>query len=369
LRAINRDSRQVREKPADYWDKQGERMRSDLMMAGGYRFTVHLVLPVIIFAALAWATESPARDGPRHIGWLDPNMTPTAQSPSGAQADFEQRLRELGYVPGQDYVLESRFSDTYWDKLPEMARDLVARRVDVIVTIGTRTVLIAKQATATIPIVMGGAGEPLELKLVPSLAHPGGNVTGVAHNPGPEFAGKSLELLKDASPKISRVAILWDSGALHEDPSLDGQRVAAEALGLTLLIHDIVDAHSDEAFDQLLATVAKENPDAVFVYPNFISTKHAGKILAFAAEHRLPSMFQNSDYANKGALFSHYADWHALRRRTADYVDKVLKGADPGDLPVEQPQRFDLVINLKTAKALGLTMSQSILLRAEKVIE
>ena len=344
-------------------------MRSDVVMAHGYRFAVRFVLPVIILAALALATEGLAREGPRHIGWLDPNMTPTAQTPSGAQADFEQRLRELGYVPGRDYVVESRFSDTYWDKLPEMARDLVARRVDVIVTIGTRTVLIAKQATTTIPIIMGGAGEPLELKLVPSLAHPGGNVTGVAHNPGPEFAGKSLELLKDASPMISRVAILWDSGALHEDPSLDGQRDAAKALGLTLLIHDIVDAHSGEAFDHLLATVAAEKPDAVFVYPNFISTKHVGKILAFVAAYRLPSMFQNSDYADRGALFSHYADWHVLRRRTADYVDKVLKGADPGELPVEQPQSFDLVVNLKTAKALGLTLPKSILLRAEKIIE
>jgi putative ABC transport system substrate-binding protein len=216
---------------------------------------------------------------------------------------------------------------------------------------------------------MAGAGEPLELKLVPSLARPGGNVTGLAHNPGPEFAGKSLELLKDASPKISRVAILWDSGALHEDPSLDGQREAAKALGLTLSIHDIVDAHSAEEFDKLLTTVAAEKPDAIFVYPNFISAKHAAKILAFAAANRLPSMFQNSDLADQGALFSHYADWHVLRRRTADYVDKIFKGASPADLPVEQPQSFDLVVNLRTAKALGLTVPQSILLRAEKVIE
>src|SRR6185437_4523709 len=211
---------------------------------------------------------------------------------------------------------------------------------------------------------MGGAGEPLELKLVPSLARPGGNVTGVAHNPGPEFAGKSLELLKDASPTISRVAILWDSGALHEDPSLEGQREAAKALGLTLLIHDIVDAHTGEAFDKLLAAVAAEKPDAIFVYPNFISAKHVGKILAFAAEHRLPSMFQNADYIQKGALFSHYADWHVLRRRTADYVDKILKGAAPGELPVEQPQSFGLVINLKTARELGITIPQSTLARA-----
>jgi len=323
----------------------------------------------LLIAFFIWTASAVAREGAWRIGWLDPNMTATASAPSGALADFEGRLKELGYVPGRDYVMETRFSDTYWDKLPDMARDLVARHCDVIVTIGTRTVLIAKEATTTIPIVMGGAGEPLELKLVPSLARPGGNVTGVAHNPGPEFAGKSLELLKDASPTISRVAILWDSGALHEDPSLEGQREAAKALGLTLLIHDIVDAHTGEAFDKLLAAVAAEKPDAIFVYPNFISAKHVGKILAFAAEHRLPSMFQNADYIQKGALFSHYADWHVLRRRTADYVDKILKGAAPGELPVEQPQSFGLVINLKTARELGITIPQSTLARAARVIE
>src|SRR5215469_6325792 len=247
-----------------------------------------------LFIAFASTMPASAREGVWRIGWLDPNMTPTPQTPSGALADFEQRLHELGYARDRDYVVEARFSDTYWDRLPEMVRDLIARRVDVIVTIGTRTVLIAKEATKTIPIVMGGAGEPLELGLVASLARPGVNVTGVAHNPGSEFAGKSLELLKDAAPKISRVAILWDSGALHEDPSLDGQRQAAKALGLTLLIHDIVDAHSDEAFEKLLATIGAEAPDAIFVYPNFISATHAPKILAFAVAHRLPSMFQNS---------------------------------------------------------------------------
>jgi putative tryptophan/tyrosine transport system substrate-binding protein len=323
----------------------------------------------LLIALAASAAGAATHEGPWRIGWLDPNMTPTAAAPSGALADFEQRLGELGYVAGRDYVLETRFSDTYWDKLPEMARDLVARRVDVIVTIGTRTVMIAKEATTTIPIVMAGAGEPLELHLVPSLARPGGNVTGVAHNPGPEFAGKSLQLLKDAAPQISRVAILWDSGALHEDPSLDGQREAAKTLGLTLLIHDIVDAHSDEAFDKVLAAVSVEAPDAIFIYPNFISAKHVGKILAFLAEHHLPSMFQYSDYADRGALFSHYADWHVLRRRTADYVDKIFKGAAPGDLPVEQPKSFDLVVNLQTAKQLGLTIPQSMLLRAARVIE
>lgn len=322
-----------------------------------------------LFAVTVSLTPASAREKPWHIGWLDPSMAPPENKPTQPMKVVEERLGELGYKEGRDYVIDARFGNTYWDALPEYAKDLVDRRVDVIVTIGTRTVLIAKEATTTVPIVMGGAGEPLELKLVQSLARPGGNVTGVAHNPGPEFAGKSLELLKEASPKISRVAILWDSGALHEDPSLDGQREAAKALGLTLLIYDITDAHSEQAFSALLAEVKAEKPDAVFVYPNFISAKHGSAILAFVAENRLPSMFQQSTFADQGALFSHYADWDVLRRRTADYVDMILKGAKPGELPVEQPKSFELVVNLKTAKALGLTMPPSILARAARVIE
>lgn len=303
------------------------------------------------------------------IGWLDPSLTPTAATPSRALTAFGQRLRELGYVESRDVVIESRFADTYWDRLPGQAQDLVGRGVDVIVTIGTATVMVAKKATTTIPIVMAGAGEPLELGLVTSLAHPGGNVTGVAHNPGPEFAGKSLELLKDASPKISRVAVLWDSAALHEDPSLEGQRVAARVLGLSLLIHDIAAAHSDAAFAGVLSALESEGAEAVFVYPNFIAAKHARAILAFLSANRLPSMFQDSWFVEQGALFSHYANWNSLRRTTAEYVDKILKGAKPGDLPVAQPTKFELVVNLKTAKTFGLTIPPSLLLRADKVIE
>jgi putative ABC transport system substrate-binding protein len=303
------------------------------------------------------------------IGWLDPSQTPAAGTQSRALTSFRQRLRELGYVEGRDVAIESRFADTYWDRLPRQAQDLVARGVDVIVTIGTATVLVAKRATTTIPIVMAGAGEPLELGLVPSLAHPGGNVTGVAHNPGPEFAGKSLELLRDAAPRISRVAVLWDSAALHENPSLEGQRAAARTLGLSLLIHDIAEAHSEAAFAAVLSKLESEGAEAVFVYPNFIAGKHARAILAFLSAHRLPSMFQDSWFVEQGALFSHYANWNSLRRTTAEYVDKILKGAKPGDLPIAQPTKFELVVNLKTARTFGLTIPESLLLRADKVIE
>ena len=179
-------------------------------------------------------------------------------------------------------------------------------------------------------------------------------------------ADKSLELLKVAAPKISRVAILWDSGALHEVPSLEGQRSAARTLEVSLLIHDITDAHSDEAFAAVLAAVDSAAAEAIFVYPNFIVAKHARKLLAFLSAHRLPSMFQDTWFVEQGALFSHYADWTSLRRRTAKYVDKILKGAKPGDLPVEQPTKFELIVNLNTAKMFGLSIPQSILLRADR---
>ena len=325
---------------------------------------------VIALASLAATTsaQSQERGRPKRIGWLDAGATPTS-APSRAFTAFGQRLKELGWIEGSNFVIESRFADTYWDRLPGLAQELVAREVDLIVTIGTATVMAAKKATTTIPIVMAGAGEPLELGLVSSLARPGGNVTGVAHNPGPEFAGKSLELLKDAAPKISRVAILWDSGALHEDPSLDGQRAAARALGLSLLIHDVTDAHSEAAFTAVLSAVKAGGAQAMFIYPNFIAAKHARLILSFLSTQRMASMFQDTWFAEQGALFSHYANWVSLRRRTAEYVDKILKGAKPGDLPVEQPTKFELVINIKTARALSLTIPQSILLQADRIIE
>jgi len=322
----------------------------------------------LTLAAPPYAAEAQQAKVAR-IGWLDAGMTPTAAAPSGALRDFEERLTQLGRVPGRSVVIEQRFADTYWDRLPGLAQDLVRQHVEVIVTIGTATVFHAKKATTTIPIVMAGAGEPLELGLVSSLSHPGGNVTGIAHNPGPEFAGKSLELLKAASPKISRIAILWDSLALHENPSLEGQRAAAGPLGVSLLIHDVANAHTEPEFARVLADVKTGGADAMFVYPNFIAAKHRRAILEFLSANRMPSMFQEDTSVEQGALFSHYANWHTLRRRTADYVDMILKGTKPGDLPVEQPTKFELIINMRTAKALGLTIPPSLLLRADRVIE
>jgi len=295
------------------------------------------------------------------IGYLDPN--PASR---GVSAPFREALKELGYIEGRNLVIEGRFADTKMDQLPALAQDLVRLRVDVIVTIGTPTVQAAKDATAMIPIVMAGSADPVEHKLVTSLARPGGNVTGVTHSPGPEISAKGLELLKEAVPTVSRVAILWDSSLLHEALSLDAQRAAARLNGVTLLPMDV---KTLDALTSALATIAREHANALFVFPNFINGKHQRLILDFAATNRLPTVFQDAGYVEAGGLLSYYSNWAVLRRRAAVYVDKILKGARPADLPVEQPTKFELVINLKTAKALGLTIPQSLLLRADQVIE
>jgi putative ABC transport system substrate-binding protein len=216
---------------------------------------------------------------------------------------------------------------------------------------------------------MAGSADPVEHGLVASLAHPGGNVTGVTHSPGPEFAGKCLELLKEAAPGVARVAVLWDSSTLHEGLSLEMQRAAAAKLGLVLLPHDVNGVSSGDEFARVLAATREEGADSLFVFPNFVNGKYGHVITAFAAANRLPSMFQETSYVTIGGLMSYYTVWLNLRRKAAVYVDKILKGANPGDLPVEEPTDFELAINLKTAKALGLSIPPSILARASVAIQ
>jgi len=280
---------------------------------------------------------------------------------------FLDGLRKLGYVEGQNLIIEARFADTEKDRLPGLAADLVEHHVDVIVTIGTPPVRAAMKATTTIPIVMAGSDNPVESGLVASLAHPGGNVTGVTHNPGPEFAAKSLELFKAAVPTLVRVGALT-SGATG-GPELQAQQKAAPSIGLAVMVADVQTLPELKA---ALEAFKRDGVDGLFLFPDFIVGKYADLILDFAAANRLPTMFQDSRLV-KGegvrGLMSYYTDWDELRRQAAVYVDKILRGANPGDLPVEQPTKFELVINLKTAKALGLTIPPSVLALADKLIE
>jgi putative tryptophan/tyrosine transport system substrate-binding protein len=216
---------------------------------------------------------------------------------------------------------------------------------------------------------MAGSGNPVENGLVASLGHPGGNITGVTPSPGPEFAGKGLEFLKEVAPNISRVAILWDSSTVHETFALDAQRAVAPKLGLTLLPHDVKDVRSGDDLAATFSEITKEGGDALFVYPNFVNGKYASRITRFASASRLPAMYQDTYYIDNGGLISYYTNWLSLRRRAAFYVDKIIKGAKPADLPIEEPTTFQLVFNLKAAKALGLSIPPSILTRADQVIE
>jgi len=278
-------------------------------------------------------------------------------------AAFLERLGQLGYVEGQNLRLEARSANRQSERLPALAAELARLNMDVIVTITTPAALAAKAATTTIPIVMSGSAAPVALGLVASLARPGGNVTGVTNSPA-GFVVKQLQLLKEAAPRISRVAIVMTTFPV-ERSGLDEMRAAAAALGVTP-VSVIIDSPTQP---DVAALLTRARADALYVFPNPINRAHSTEILNLAAASRLPAMYGERDEVEKGGLMSYWANWLELRRHAAVYVDKILKGSKPADLPVEDPIKFELVINMKTAKALGLTIPQSLLLRADEVIQ
>lgn len=286
----------------------------------------------------------------------------TAASNAPDVAAFRERLGELGYVEGQNLLLDARFADRQEDRLPGLAKELVRLNMDVIMTITTPAAQAAKAATTTIPIVMAGSAEPVALRLVASLARPGGNVTGVTNNPGPSFMVKQLQLLKEAAPKVSRIAILMTS---HPVEALYFKAMQAEGAALGVTPMSVV-VDSPTRFD--ITMVTRTLPDALYVFPNATNAAHFRAILSLAAINRLPAFFGERDWVDAGGLMSYSVNWLDLRRRAAFFVDRILKGARPADLPVEDPTTFELVINLATAKALGLAIPQSVLVRADEVI-
>jgi len=277
---------------------------------------------------------------------------------------FREGLRKLGYVEGQNIVIEWRPAKGKLDRLPELAAELVRLKVDCIVAIGLGPTGIAKRATTTIPIVMGNAsGDPVQHGLVASLARPGGNVTGVI-SVSSDLAGKRLEVLKETLPKLSRVAILWiptsPSAAYHVRET----EVAARKLGVQL---QSLEVRRADDIEKAFRAAGKRSADALIVVAAGGMSRHRKRILDLAVETRLPVM-SGAPWVRRGALMSYATDSRELRRRAATYVDKILKGAKPADLPIEQPTKFDLVINLKTAKQLGITIPREVLYRADKVI-
>ena len=282
---------------------------------------------------------------------------------------FLQRLRDLGYVEGRSVVIEWRYAEEKLERLPALAAELVALKVDVIVTGGgTPTALAAKQATRTLPIVFTSASDPVTDGLVTSIARPGGNVTGLS-SLAPELVGKCLEQLKQAVPGFSRVAVLRQPDAVGERTDKDmvqGAEVAARALGVRL---QFVEARGPADFDRAFSDMTRAHAGALAVLGSAIFNSERRRLVDLAAKHRLPTVYTFRDFVDAGGLMSYGSDLSDLFRRAATYVDRILKGTKPGDLPVEQPTKFELVINLKTAKALGLTIPPSLLARADEVVE
>ena len=279
---------------------------------------------------------------------------------------FRQGLRDLGYVEGQSIAIEYRWAEGHEDRLPELATELVGLKVDVIVTTGTPGTLAAKRATQTIPIVMTATGDLLRSGLVTSLARPGGNVTGFSTLRS-ELEGKRLDLFKQTFPRFSRVAMLWDSANPSTKFYLQHIEAAARASHVTL--QPAVAVRRVEDLDRAFAAIARGHADALFVVSGRSLLAERGRIVEFAAKSRLPAIYPYREYVETGGLMSYSANYPDLYRGAALYVDKILKGAKPADLPVQQSARFDLAINLKTAKALGLTIPPSLLARADQVIE
>ncbi len=279
---------------------------------------------------------------------------------------FFQDLRELGYVEGDNLVVERRYApEGQPDRLPALAADLVRLKVDIIVAGGSLTPFAAKSATTTIPIVFSNHGDPVGSGLVVSLARPGGNVTGLSLL-SPELVGKQLELLKKAFPRIVQMAVLWNPTSQTHPRMLNEAEAPARALGLRL---ERLTASGLADYDGAFAAMTRARADALLVLGDPIFWYQRARITQLATKHRLPAMFGQREFVEAGGLMSYGANLRDNFRRVATYVDKILKGAKPGDLPIEQPTTFELVINSKTAKALGLTIPQSVLVQADQIIE
>ena len=276
---------------------------------------------------------------------------------------LRQRLRELGYVEGKNIFIEYRYADGKLERLPDLAAELVRLKVDVIVTTGSNT-LAAKKASATIPIVFAVAGDPVGSGLVSSLARPGGNITGLSLM-APDLDGKRLELLKEAFPKVARVAFLWVPVDSRGNLALTEMEAAAKALGVKL---QSLDVRSLDDFDSAFARAKREGAQALIATASPLINTQQRQVLDFAAKNRLPAMYETSEFVEAGGLMSYAPNFADLWRRAADFVDKILKGTKPADIPVEQPTKFEFIINLKAAKQIGVTIPSNVLARGDRVI-
>jgi putative tryptophan/tyrosine transport system substrate-binding protein len=321
-------------------------------------------LAVVFFVSVALAPPTEAQQPAKipRLGYLV--LAPLSETPSPERAAFLDGLRELGWIEGKTVAVEYRSAKWHVELLDDLAEELVRMKVDIIIAAGPDTLIrAAKQATATIPIVMLGSSDPVGEQFVASLARPGGNVTGISLMV-PELGSKRLELLKEVVPRVARLAVLWSPAAAHGE--LQVTQAAADRLGLTLKLMEVRNA-GDLA--RTFAVLEKERPDALTMLFDGLTSGYRGLVSDFAKKHKLPTVFGAREFAEAGGLMSYAPGIAEGFHRGATYVDRILKGAKPAELPVEQPTKFELVINLKTAKALGLTIPQTLLLRADQVIE
>jgi putative ABC transport system substrate-binding protein len=320
---------------------------------------IFVCLLTTVFLTVASAEAQPKKV--QVIGFL---AAPSRSFFAARMEGFQQSMRNLGYIEGKNVIIEYRYAEGKPDRLPELAAELINLKVDLIVASGPAS-QAAKNATKTIPIVFAGVQDPVASRLVDSLARPGGNVTGLS-NLAPELGGKRLELLKEVVPKITTVAFLWGGSGPGSPFSGKATQAAAHALGLQL---QSMEARDSKDLDTALEAMKKHRVQALLTNPGPLINTHQARIIEFANKNRLPAMYAALESVDAGGLMSYAPNSADQYRRVAIYVDKILKGAKPGDLPVEQPTKFEFVINLKTAKQIGLTIPQKMLARADRVIK
>jgi len=309
------------------------------------------------------ADAQPLAKVPR-IGFLAA-FSPTPEVSHFIEA-FRQGLRDLGYVEGRNIVIEYRWAHSSFERLPDLAAELVRLKVDIIVAVVTQASLAAKNATGTIPIVMVGVSDPVGSGLIASLGRPGGNITGTS-GMAAELVGKQLELLKETLPKVSRVAALWNpANPVFQALQLRETKAAARALRVQL---QILEARGPDELDRAFAAMTRERAGALLVLGDPVFTLHRKRIADLGAKRRLPVVSGTREFAEAGGLMAYGPNYPDMYRRAATFVDKILKGTKPADLPVEQPTRFELVVNMKTAKALGLTFPPSVMIRVDHAIQ
>jgi putative ABC transport system substrate-binding protein len=322
-----------------------------------------LSVAAVIVMVFACEADAQQRGTVPHVGILLPS-SPTSSPDANLEA-FRQGLRDLGYVDGRNITLEYRWAENREDQYPALVAELIRLKVDIIFTTSTPAVLVAKQATNTIPIVFPVSSDPVSVGIVDSFARPGGNATGLS-SMASELWPKRMELLKEAFPKVSRLAMIWNSS--NPGMKLRAKETVATAGPLGVTVQDRGVPNLD-GLEIVFTTLSKDRPDALLTMVDPFTRFYLKKILEFAAKNRLPAMYEERSFVEAGGLISYGPSIAELYRRSATYVDKILKGAKPADLPIEQPTRFELFINLKTARELGVTIPQSVLYQADKVIK